>query len=178
MAPSKKKTPWEVAKPLLIEDIKNGVVTPEMKPKEVRGLTERPEYRLVPSSNFGQNLARLRKTINEGIKRADEDEIIIEEHRRLYPVDSSNPKFSYPRWDGSQAQQLLEDDIAAQKHMGSTPKELRRQATRTEYQKFPLPVLRGHIWQATKGRESNRYAAKCKSDKTSVPRVKIVIQSI
>jgi hypothetical protein len=66
----KKKAPsaWEIAKPLLADDIKEGRVTDDMNPAIVHGIKD--EYAVVPIQNFKTNIAALRKRIRVNQARA------------------------------------------------------------------------------------------------------------
>lgn len=82
-------TPWKEseAKKLLKEDILSGVVTPEMKPKDVYEM--RPEYKLYPLKRFAPNLKNLRESIEKEKKKGP----------KVVP------------WQDSMAKKLLEKDI-------------------------------------------------------------------
>jgi len=73
----------------------------------------------------------------------------------LPPRAATDPRGSYPRWDGSKAQRLLKLDIDSGEHKKMKPEKLH--ATRTEYQDFPLKVFRDHINQETKSRREKAY---------------------
>ena len=62
-------------------------------------------------------------------------------------------------WDGSDAQKLLELDVAGYAHVGMTPKEL--QKTRDEYKQIELTVFRNHLYQEIrKTKETNYWLVK------------------
>jgi hypothetical protein len=62
----------------------------------------------------------------------------------LFPPSKDDAR-GYPRWDGSSAQALLQEDMSAGKHKEMTAKKL--QNTRQEYKKFPLKVFSDHVEQ-------------------------------
>ena len=73
-----------------------------MRPAEIRRL--RNEYEEVPVENFRANWNRLKKTITRMKECAARDKLMYQADRLLYPIDNT-------RWDGSEAQKLLKQDI-------------------------------------------------------------------
>ena len=56
-----------------------------------------------------------------------------------------------PQWEGSEAQRLLKEDVAAGNHVGKTPTQFR--LTRPEYQVYNAAFIGGHIKQEVKRRK-------------------------
>ena len=100
--PIKFPTKWDIAKPLLERDYLLGNVTDTMRRAEVHG--HRDEYKAVPINNFGNNWNRMKKKIKDLKRDSDRDQIAFDHDRKLHPVDPD-------RWDGSEAQAHLKDDM-------------------------------------------------------------------
>ena len=112
---STRKTPWEIAKPLLEKDYLNGVVNDAMKPKDVWAMKK--EFMDVKYENFRSNFWRMKKTIRLNKDRATEDEDRFCHDVAIYPLAKDTPGF----WDGLEAQELLKADIEAKRHKGMNP---------------------------------------------------------
>jgi hypothetical protein len=91
---------------------------------------------------FATRLRGLRSQTQRDVNRADDDEDAFFIHRQNYPYQSHDI-FGRPNWYGSEAEKLLEQDMAL--HPTLKPKELH--ATRQEYMEFSLDVFRSHIHQ-------------------------------
>jgi hypothetical protein len=137
-------TPWEVAKELLKEDFCAGMLPRTMGPVEIYSM--RKEYESVVYENFRNNLNKLRNLLESQQSSAASDDAALQRYMGLHPLNM-NPTggMSYPRWDLSEAQRLLKEDIAAERHKAMKPQELRM--TRLQYQLFPKDVFRKHIHQ-------------------------------
>jgi hypothetical protein len=98
-------------------------------------------------------LRNARKQVKEGINRAASDCIAFDHDVFLYPKNSTNQR-GETRWCGSTAETLLRQDIQVGKHDTMKPMELHK--TREEYEKFPLDVFRGHIYQEVKRNKSKK----------------------
>ena len=135
-------TPWEIAKELLKEDFCAGMLPCTLGPSDVWDL--RDEYRAVRYENFRTNLNKLRNKLESQQISAASDDAALQRYIGSNPVNM-NPTggMNYPRWDLSDAQRLLKEDIAAERHKAMKPQELRM--TRLEYQRFPKDVFRKHI---------------------------------
>jgi hypothetical protein len=155
MARKKKElTKWEIAKAILKTEILAGRLPPDMPAREVYPL--RPEYGQVVYTNFVNNLRNLRNSLNALGNRASIDDLALARDRRLHPIEMENPpNFPYPRWDGSEAQLLLELDIDEERHLQMPPKRLRE--TKLAYQAFPLDIFRKHINQEVRSRTESSY---------------------
>lgn len=160
-------TPWLIAKELLKEDIISGYALPSMGPEEVAEL--RWEYERVPFKNFKVNLNRLRKDLDNKSDLATNDDFAVAHDRRLHPVSINPPGFSYPRWNGSEAERLLKIEVDNGSHARMPPRALHK--TEGAYQCFPIGIFRNHIYQEVRSRRETPYwlakkaAIKRKKDK-------------
>jgi hypothetical protein len=93
---------------------------------------------------FAARLRGLRFQTQQALNRADEDEDAFFIHRQNYPYQPYDT-LGRRNWYGSEAEQLLEQDIAAGRYPTLKPEELR--TTRQEYMEFSLDAFRGHIHQ-------------------------------
>ena len=128
-------TPWEVAKPVLERDCLEGRVTDSMARKDVHAF--RPEFQAVPINNFGNNWNRIKKSAQELKRIAVIDSAALFHDKILHPVEHQN------RWDGSDAQTLLKQDIELGLCEQFSPKEL--WLSRPEHQVFDLDTFRPHV---------------------------------
>jgi len=72
----------------------------------------------------------------------------FKQHWAKYLVRSHND-FGMPRWEGSEAERLMKQDMKEGKHAGLTPLAFR--ATHpTNFGPIPLPIFRDHIYQELK----------------------------
>jgi hypothetical protein len=145
MVKSKKKTPWQIAKPLLEEDILSGEIPDSWEAEVI--VQKRVEYDDVPIKNFKVNLKNLRLRINIDKTRAVRDaaslkyDSIIQRNRNMESSGSDRL-----RWDGSMAQELLKDLVKNNKHVGRTPRDIRNEYI-TEFGQFSLKKFRSHLHQ-------------------------------
>ena len=156
-------TPWEIAKPLLEEDIVARRVTEIMLPRDVRKLRE--EYQKC-GATFGTNYRRLQKSVRGHRDRAFMDAAAYVHDSRTYGLAKDDPRC----WHGSEAESLLKEDVESSLHKKLTPKLL--WLSREEYQVFELDVFRPHIhqitraklerpyWMVKKKKKKKRYAAR------------------
>jgi hypothetical protein len=148
------KIPWKKseAKRLLYKDIMDGEVP--LEAKDAVGIStmplheiyiERAEYSLYSYEKFSSRLSSLRKTIKEANMRAKDDEEAFKNYKENHPPS----EFSHngcSQWQGSEAQELLLDDMEAGLVQQLGKKEL--WGSRPEYyETFPLPVFRDKIYQ-------------------------------
>jgi hypothetical protein len=147
-------TPWEVAKKILQQDFCAGMLPRTLGPTEVYEM--RREYQAVKYENFRTNLNKLRKKLEFQQSSAASDDAALQHYMGLNPVNM-NPTdgMNYPRWDLSDAQRLLKEDVAAERHKAMKPQELRM--TRLEYQRFPKDVFRKHIHQEVRSLTETPY---------------------
>jgi hypothetical protein len=130
------------AKKLLAEDILNGLVTTAMDWEDVVQL--RPEYQNTSQRLFKTRLKRLLGQIGVAQNKATDEEAALLHDRALFPTPTHNYR-GEPRWEGSEAQRLLRQDVANLVHSTMKPKAFH--LTQAEYQLYPLEVFRGHIYQ-------------------------------
>ena len=95
-------TLWEIAKPLLEDDIVKGRVTDSMYPKDVRKL--RKEYAKC-GNTFGTNYRRLQKSVRGHKSRAFIDSAAYSHDMIMYGLALDDPEC----WHGSEAAQFLDD---------------------------------------------------------------------
>jgi hypothetical protein len=94
---------------------------------------------------FKRRLKALRKQVSNNLDRAAVDQLAFDIHRRNFPYEPFDAQGNL-NWYGSQAEDLLEEDLAEGLYPDMTPSEL--YATRPEYQEFSLKVFRGHLHQS------------------------------
>jgi hypothetical protein len=103
-----------------------------------------PWFQEYPFDRFKENVANLKKQVQESWAIIDRDIEIVREELRNFPQSCEGNR-GYPRWDKHPAKQLLRQDIKAGKYnLGEAQKF---QTTRAEYLCFPLHVFRDHIHQ-------------------------------
>lgn len=103
------------------------------------------EFALYDPDLFGGRLNDLRKKIIELDKRAAEDRRAFDIYRKNHEVSLYSHK-GYIQWQGSDAQELLWDDIEAGKLDEMSKQEL--WLSRSEYQdEFPLDAFRKKVEQ-------------------------------
>lgn len=140
------------AKELLEADLATGRIPcdgRQMRAQEV--YQTRPEYATVSLDTFRKKLAYLRKTTREANEQRAADATAYAQDRLLHPYTTHNNN-GVPRWEGSDAQRFLKDDITAGLHTQMKPKEL--YGMRAEYYEvFSLDKFRGHIAQEVKSRK-------------------------
>ena len=155
---NKPATAWEIAKPILSKDYNEGTVTDSMKPKDVWGM--RSEFKDVVYENFRSNFSRLKRTTKANQVRATIDNAGFLHDMTIYSLAKEIEGY----WDGSEAQELLRQDIESNLHTQMKPQHL--WLSRSEYQKFGLKKFRGHIHQELRQeRETNYWIVKKKKKK-------------
>jgi hypothetical protein len=147
-------TPWEVAKEILKQDFCAGMLPGTLGPHDVWEM--RDEYQAVEYVKFRTNLNKLRKKLESQQSSAASDDAALQRYMGSNPVNM-NPTggMKYPRWDLSDAQRLLKEDIAVERHKTMTPQELCM--TNLEYQRFPKDVFRKHIHQEVRSLTETPY---------------------
>jgi hypothetical protein len=146
--------PWEVVKELLQQDFCAGMLPRTMGPPEVYEM--RNEHQAVECVKFRTNLNKLRKLLEFQQSSAASDDAALQNYMGLNPVNmNSTGGMNYPCWDLSDAQRLLKEDIAVERHKAMQPQELRM--TRLEYQRFPKDVFRKHIHQEVRSLTETPY---------------------
>ena len=144
--PKKVSTPWEIAKPLLEELYLAGKIKDDWPRAKVHKL--RKVFEDVPINNFGKNWLRMKNTIGSMKRSADRDLILLQADRLVHPIDPN-------RWDGSEAQALLKQDIDNEFHLWFCPKEL--YLSREEYKKFDFEVFGPHVYQEIRSKKETNY---------------------
>jgi hypothetical protein len=131
-------------KKLLAKDIISGATPYTMHWTQV--YLQRPEYsQLTVRRLFGSRLKSLRLQISTAKGIAVDEEAALVHDRALFPTPTHNYR-GEPRWEGSEAERLLKQDVANGVHKTMTPKELHE--IRPEYStNYSLAVFRGHIYQ-------------------------------
>lgn len=123
--------------------------------------TMRPEFGGADANQFRLFTARLRnarRNVEDGLHRAATEAAALKHDRLIHPIQENDYR-NVPRWQGSQAEKLLKADIASGKHEHMKPSALYQ--TQEEYQKYPLDVFRGHIYQEQKLRKFlNQYGSR------------------
>ena len=139
-----KPSPWKnsQAKVLLQQDILASQVHDSMKPKEV--FEKCPEYEPYSIKNFWQNLYSLHASIKQNQARANSNSATLAHDCCIQPPSASTSK-GYPRWDGSDAEWFLKEDVNAGLADSLKPSMLHK--SQLEYQAFPLAVFWDHIYQ-------------------------------
>lgn len=145
------------AKKLMAQDIIDGLI-PEEGPVDIdevyKTLYEGHEL----FKNFPYNRERYKArldTLRTAVKTfkywADFDAKAIASDLLICPPSAKNIR-GEPRWEGSAAQEQLEEDVAAGLDAGMKPKEM--QETREVYQEFSLTKFRKHLDQVRQARKS------------------------
>jgi hypothetical protein len=147
-------SPWKdsQAKKLLRQDILDGKVVDSMTPMQIFQM--RPEYAPYGLKKFRSNWYSLRDSIKDNQAKASSDSDALAHDLRIRPPVAYTSK-GYPRWDGSDAQRLLKQDVNTGLTNSIKPRVLRE--TRMEYQAFPLKVFREHIHQEHRSRIEKGY---------------------
>jgi len=112
----------------------------------------RPEYQKYVFTNFETNLTNLRAKLEGLSELADEDGAALAHDLALNLRVNRKP---YPRWQGTEAERLLKQDLDIGRHLDMYPRVL--QATRPEYAPFPGKVFRDHIHQELRARKERPY---------------------
>jgi hypothetical protein len=97
------------------------------------------------SKEFADKLNKLRKIVEKKNKRVVDDMHAFEVFRNNFPVQLTNHR-GEPRWEGSEAQALLKQDIEMGRHLEFDRMRL-LWLSRQEYQQFTRKVFLGHIDQ-------------------------------
>ena len=148
--PPKKKKGWvsSEGKKLLERDIRKGVVTTNMSTEEVFNM-HREEYEEIGKTPqearrlFDGRLQRAFVKGGQDSTRAARENAAFQQDRLTHPRPAMFA--GAPQWEGSEAQRLLKEDVAAGKDQGKTPTQFR--LTRPEYQVYSAEFIRGHIKQ-------------------------------
>lgn len=133
------------AREQLYTDVYLGAITDDMD--DATAFASRVEFAQYDGTRlFPARLKRMRKRVNE-LKSKSEKELAALQRDRQTDVGKL-PLFNHwgePRWEGSEAQRLLKEDIANGKHEGIKPLGLWR--SRPEYHSTDPNRFRQHIYQ-------------------------------
>ncbi|MEL7338943.1 MAG: hypothetical protein AAGM67_00550 [Bacteroidota bacterium] len=104
-----------------------------------------PEFALYDFQKFPERLSKLGKSLNDMIKRANDDLLAFNIYKSNHKPSLVSHK-GYIQWQGSNSRELLLDDILAGKHEEMTPMELWN--SRPEFRdEFPLHAFRSKLEQ-------------------------------
>jgi hypothetical protein len=154
--PKKNKEPnWQnsEAKKLLLQDLRSGAIpldSKSMSPKDA--YLKRPEFAEFGGYvNFPSRLRSARQQIDCMNNRAATDSAGLAHDRRIYPKAAKNHR-GEPRWEGSEAERLLRQDMDEGNHKKMKP-ELLYNTRKEYYENYPLKVFREHIHQEDRRRK-------------------------
>ena len=113
---------------------------------------------------FERRLKTLREQFRRDKGRAKSDVKALKLAMRNHPAPSHNHR-GEPQWNGSAAQRLLKEDVAAGKHLvvGFKPSLLRLDANRPECREFSVGTFRWKLQQEIRTKK-HLYTLKCRSD--------------
>lgn len=98
---------------------------------------------------FPSRLRSARHQTKKGIQQAAHDSIALTHDRSIYPVNPFNER-NEPRWEGSNAEKLLNDEIKKCREQGITKKPKELYESEEAYRVFSPRVFRGHVYQEIK----------------------------
>lgn len=151
MSPARRVVSWRKsdAKKILAKDIKEGVVTLGLDATQVYQMHD-GIFLAYEFKNFKANLKTLLLGNTTNLKLAEFDHAALELHPEA--ADSSS---NIPKWNGSDAQRLLKEDVRTGLNNTLSPMELYR--SREEYQTFPLDKFRYHIYQEVRSLKKSAF---------------------
>ena len=146
--------PWHKseARRLLEGDLATGRIPSDGREMGTSAVyASRPEYAVYTIKLFTTRLASMRKTArNENPRRAAD--VVAHVHDRQLHTQATHNSNGVPRWEGSDAERFLKQDITAGLNTQMMPRVLYR--TRAAYHEFfTLDQFRGHIAQEVKSRK-------------------------
>jgi len=100
---------------------------------------------MVFGAAFKRRLQALRKQVGANLNRAAMDQMAFDIHRGNFPYQPFDAE-GKRNWHGSEAEELLEEDLAEGLYPEMSPMELWQ--SRPQYQLFDKDVFRGHIHQS------------------------------
>jgi hypothetical protein len=169
MPRKKKLVEWKdrKGKALLIADIRCGTIPEDMNWKVAFRLRAAFAVGDTPDEAerlFQDRLRRARKENKEQSTRAASELALLQQDRLVRPIPATNHR-GEPRCEGSAAQSLLKEDIAALKHVGLSPQQF-YQSRPEYYTHYPLYVIKGHVEQEIRLQKFLlRTAQNCKSNR-------------
>jgi hypothetical protein len=119
-----------------------------------------PLFKRYPLKNFKTNFKNLKDSIKEETDAIDFDQHALEKQNERFPRNPRTTRGN-PFWDGHDAQRLMAEDVKAGMTVHMKPSALRE----TEYQEFPLSILRGHKYQEERKHREAVYWQKKRNDK-------------
>jgi hypothetical protein len=148
--------PSSKGRKLLIKDIRSGRIPADMAWEDAYKL--RPEFVVGTKedntakkarSQFESRLDSAREILAKRDTRAAEELALLRQDRQRHPAPATNHK-GEPRWEGSEAQKLLKQDVAEKKHEGMKPAQY--YASRPQYKAwgFSAATIKGHVEQEVK----------------------------
>lgn len=143
------------ARSLLYKDLQSGTIPLQPKGEGSMKLEDiynmRPEFQEYGRSKFSRRLSSLRDTVTAFNDRASNDQQAFNNYKDNHPTSHFSQK-GYIQWQGSEAQELLWQDMADGLHESQTKQEL--YSSRPEYfESFPLDVFRDKIAQEDRTRK-------------------------
>jgi hypothetical protein len=100
----------------------------------------------VEYKNFVTNFRNLHIKLQALGNYANDNDLALQNDRRIHPINMDNPQMAYLHWDGHPAQRWLQIDVNNQAHLGVMPKDFRMTRGK-KYQAFPLEAFWKHIHQ-------------------------------
>ena len=105
----------------------------------------RPEFSQYSYEKFSGRIASVRKTVRDFMTRAAKDKERFDTFKSLNPVSKISHK-EYIQWQGSEAQELLRQDIQEKNHEKMS--KIDHWGSRVEYfTEFPLDAFRDKLYQ-------------------------------
>ena len=137
------------AKCIIIEDLVSGALPVDRKECSAEVAWEllyadHVEFTDVPFAQFKARLSSHRTQVKKNLARSKFEEQCLVHDRSLFPRKVRNSRGEIV-FDLHPARDLLREDVAANKHIGTKPRHLWR--TRSEYQEFDLNIFRSRIYQ-------------------------------
>lgn len=121
-----------------------------------------PIFKQYPLKDFKRNYKNLIKRIQEEKACIAFDQSALNKEKELFPRNPTTVRGN-PFWDGHIAQTLLAEDVKSGRSSTMKPSELRE--SRVEYQDFPLPIFRPHVYQEQRKVREGVYWQKKRNDK-------------
>jgi len=138
---------------LLLQDLRSGriPITSEMEPRDV--YLQRLEFAEFDGNykNFPGRLRDARKQIICKNSRSALDSAALAHDREIYPKAAYNHR-GEPRWEWSEAERLLRQDMDEGKHKTMKP-QLVYQLRKEYNENYTLKTFRQHIYQEEKRRK-------------------------
>lgn len=155
----KKKWNWEHswAKEIIREALIAGDLTSENTYDEI--FLWHPEIAQTDRSRLPSCMRSLRKQIAKDNGKAQQDDADLSHDRALFAIPETNYR-GEPRWQGSDTETLMKEDVGSGVHLTMTPAEF--YDSRPEYQVYSEWVIRQHIYQEVKFQKYSLYRSEKK----------------